>query len=242
MTSKPIISVIIPSYNEEKLLPYCLKSVLNQDFPRNKYEIIVVNNASTDKTPQIAKKFKVKLINEPKKGLVRARNAGFKAAKGKYLVNLDADCLVPRNWLKRIEQNFRSNKNLVFLTGPTVPKKGEKNPLDFLNIKIVSFFYQNFHQLIAYWGGNAAMRKKALIKVGGYNLHNPYNDELALLHKFKKVGQVDFDSNLKVISSNRRVKGRFLKFLFWEVLILYLLNNLYHRFTRKHWRQWETIR
>ena len=119
MKQKPIFSVIIPAYNEEKYLPACLKPLVNQDFPREKYEVIVVDIVSIDKTPQIAKKFKVKLIKEPKKGLIRARQRVLKIAKGQYIAHTDADCLVPKNWLSTIFKHFTENKNIIAVAGPT---------------------------------------------------------------------------------------------------------------------------
>jgi len=243
MKNCPIISVIIPSFNEEKYLSSCLKSVLSQDFPKKDYEIIMVDNDSSDKTLKIAKSFKrVKVLKELKKGLVMARNKGLQKSRGKIIVNLDADCLVPINWLRKIKIHFEKNKKLVVLTGPYIPYKDEKNPVDYLNIKIVNFFYQNFNYLLSYWGGNTAILKKTLLKVGGYNLLNPYHDELQLLKKLRKKGQLVFDPSLKIISSNRRVKNRFLKFFLKEVVFLYLFNNLYNKITNKHWQAWEVVR
>jgi glycosyltransferase involved in cell wall biosynthesis len=67
---KTLISIIVPAYNEEKLIGLCLSSLENQDFNKRDYEVIVINNASTDNTTQIVQKFGVKLVNEPKKGVV----------------------------------------------------------------------------------------------------------------------------------------------------------------------------
>lgn len=242
MKQKVTISVIIPAFNEEKYLGKCLQALENQDFPKNKYEVIVVNNNSTDSTAIIAHQFKVKVILEKKRGLVMARNAGLRASQGKIIANLDADCIPSQNWLKIISHEFSQNPRLVFLTGPYLPPEGENNRIDYFNIKIFERYYQVFKKVIAYWGGNSAIKKKALLDVGGYNLSNPYHDELAVLNKLKKKGLAKYKRELAVISSNRRIKGRTLKFLIKEVLFLYLINNLYNRLTKKHWDQWETIR
>jgi len=243
MANKPFFSIIIPAYNEEKYLTACLKSVFNQNSPKSQYEVIVVDNASTDKTPQIARKFnKVILVSEPKKGLIRARNKGLDISRGKIIINLDADCIVPKGWLKKIKKKFQNNKNLVLLTGPYLSQKGENNFIDSLSIKMVNFFYKNFNKLIAYWGGNTAVKKSALIRIGGYNLSNPYHDELSLLSKLNKIGKLTFDPALKITSSNRKIKERLFTFLFKEVLVLSFLNNIYNKLTKKHWQQWEIIR
>src|SRR5207302_647488 len=90
MTHHMNISVVIPAYNEEKYIGQTLESVIS-NAPENLLEIIVVNNASTDKTSAIASAFpKVKVVDEPKKGLTRARQAGLNAAQGDVLAYIDA--------------------------------------------------------------------------------------------------------------------------------------------------------
>mgnify|MGYP000595608121 CR=1 FL=1 len=100
-----LISVIIPAYNSEKTLEQCLKSVLSQT--EINFEVIVVDNNSTDKTKEIINHFckidkRVRYVFEPKKGRGAARNAGIKLAKGKIIAMTDSDCIVPNNWLKEI--------------------------------------------------------------------------------------------------------------------------------------------
>jgi glycosyltransferase involved in cell wall biosynthesis len=79
-----MLSVIIPAFNEEKFLPRCLESLKNQKF--KDFEIIVVDNNSTDKTAEIAKKFNVILVSEKSQGVAYARNKGAEIAKGEILI------------------------------------------------------------------------------------------------------------------------------------------------------------
>lgn len=242
---KIIFSVIIPAYNEEKLLPSCLKSVLNQDFPKNKYEVIVVNNASTDKTPQIAKAYGVKVINEPKKGFVFARSAGLKEAKGKYIVNLDADCTVPKNWLKKINLVFQKNSKTALVTGPciTVYSNHKHSRLDYFNATILDLCQRIFKVCLCYYGGNVAIKKPLLLRIGAYDLRFPMADQISLLKRIKKAGGKNvLDKDLVVLHSGRRTEKRMLKFLFQEVLFLYFFNNLYTKITGKSLGSWEDIR
>ena len=105
--SKIKISIIIPSFNCGKTIEKCLQSLVNQDFPKQKYEIIVVDNFSKDDTAKVAKKFKkvrfIKKISNP----AEARNYGAKIAKGFILFFTDADCVLPKNSLKIIERDFQ---------------------------------------------------------------------------------------------------------------------------------------
>ncbi len=113
------ISIIIPAYNEEKRIRNCLKSILSQDNSLL-FEVIVVNNASCDNTIEVIKSinFPIKIVEEPKQGLTIARNSGAKVAKGDLLVFLDADVILPNNWLKNICGIFKNNPRLVCISGP----------------------------------------------------------------------------------------------------------------------------
>jgi glycosyltransferase involved in cell wall biosynthesis len=98
----PKISVIIPVYNGEKTLKPCLDSVLNQTY--KDYEVIVIDNDSTDKTKEIIMNFQKKnkkliYLFEPVIGIGAARNTGEKKAKGDIILMTDSDCIVPKNWI-----------------------------------------------------------------------------------------------------------------------------------------------
>lgn len=105
----PKVSVIIPVYDGEKTLKQCLTSILNQTYKN--YEVIVVNNNSTDKTKDIIKEFqkkkksknkKIKYLFEKQRGRGVARNTGIKKAKGKIIAMTDSDCIVPKDWLEEL--------------------------------------------------------------------------------------------------------------------------------------------
>lgn len=103
--SLPKVSAIIPVYNGEKTLGRCLDSILDQTY--GNFEIIVVDNHSTDSTRDIIKTFqekrrRVKYVFEPKRGRGAARNAGIGMATGEIIVMTDVDCVVPRNWIEEI--------------------------------------------------------------------------------------------------------------------------------------------
>src|SRR6476619_3178778 len=111
------ISAIVCAYNEAHYLPACLFSLLAQTRPPD--EILVINNASTDATAAVARAVPgVRVIDEPTKGLVVARERGRREASGDTLTFVDADCRAPIWWLERVEQRFASNDRLVGVTGP----------------------------------------------------------------------------------------------------------------------------
>ena len=97
--SLDFVSIVIPAHNEERYLSQCLTSLFDQGYPSDKYEIILVNNNSTDRTQKIAESFKINII-EQKIGPVGAvRNAGAVRAQGSILAFIDADCVAPDDWL-----------------------------------------------------------------------------------------------------------------------------------------------
>ena len=118
----PQLSFVIPAYNEEALIGACLESVL-AEVKRSGIdaEVVVVNNASVDRTGEIARGFAgVKVVDEPKKGLVNARHAGFENSTGPLVANIDSDTLVPEGWLTTVIREFSANPQLVCLSGPYV--------------------------------------------------------------------------------------------------------------------------
>jgi len=107
----PNVSVIIPVYNEERDIKKLLDSLMKVDYPKKKKEIIVIDDGSTDRTPQIISKYPVKIIKGKHEGASVARNLGWKSAKSDIIVFLDADMRVHRNFLKEVVRTF-ADKNV----------------------------------------------------------------------------------------------------------------------------------
>lgn len=109
---QPVISVIVPAHNEEKFIGRAIRSILNQDFPREKFEVIVINDASADRTRYALDLFadEIRIIdNETNLGLPASLNRGIKAAKGKYVVRLDADDFVTADYLTIMHRFLEAN-------------------------------------------------------------------------------------------------------------------------------------
>lgn len=127
------ISVVIATYNRRDILPKCINSVINQDYPRNGFEIIIVNDCSTDDTYEYARALAKKhrsiraFSHNKNKGEAAARNTGIKAAKGEIIAFLDDDCIAGKNWLFSISAAFR--KGIDGVEGRTIAR-GRKGPFD----------------------------------------------------------------------------------------------------------------
>lgn len=98
----PLVSVIVPARNEACLIGDCLQSLLNQNYPQDRLEIIAVDNDSTDDSRAVIHQFPVRYLFERKRGAASARNAGARRARGDFLAFTDSDCIVPRHWVSRL--------------------------------------------------------------------------------------------------------------------------------------------
>ncbi|MBU0627952.1 MAG: glycosyltransferase family 2 protein [Nanoarchaeota archaeon] len=145
----PIVTIAIPSYNEEKRIKATLTDILKLDYPINKLEFIVVNDGSKDKTKEITekiikenKKFNITLINQKNKGKGAALNAALKRAKGEFFVCLDADSFVEKTALKTILPYFTEDNIACVL--PVMKVRKPKNLLQRMQWfeYIINMFYK----------------------------------------------------------------------------------------------------
>ena len=229
------ISFVIPAFNEEDYLKDCLESIFKEANNKSySYEIIVVNNASTDKTEQIAKAFKnVKVVKEPKKGLVHARKAGYLVAKGDLIANIDSDSRLTPDWIDTIFNEFSKDKNLVALSGPFI----FYDLSDSMNRMLGGFYYYSFCLYFVankifkkgamLQGGNFVLRKSAFEKVGGYDekVYSFYGEDASIALKMGSVGKVNWTFKLPMYSSGRRLaaEGPFTMMLRYTVNYFWVL-------------------
>ena len=114
MSKAPSISVIIPAFNEERHIGRAIRSILNQSMPTDNYEVIVVNDASKDRTDYATQLFSDEITvlqNDKTLGLPGSLNRGIKIARGKYIVRLDADDYVRSDYLFILNQFLEDNSN-----------------------------------------------------------------------------------------------------------------------------------
>lgn len=108
---KPKFSIIVPVYNTEKYVKRCLDSIKSQSF--KDYEVIIVNDGSTDNSSDIISKYPYKIINQENQGLSMARNNGVKEASGEYLIFLDSDDYIEKDLLEEINNSLSNSPDLV---------------------------------------------------------------------------------------------------------------------------------
>ncbi len=201
------ISVVIPVYNEEQYIKKCLEAIMAQTRPAD--EIIVVDNNSTDKTIEIAKTFPVKTVNEKKQGIIPARNRGFAEAKGDIIARTDADTIVGKNWLKKIETAFEKDSALMGLSGPA--RFSEVPSMVQVSNWPTNMFFKSLKQILKHdclFGPNMSLRKTAWNKVKKDVClkDTQVHEDIDLSIHLAFYGKIKYDPKLVVESSPRRWK------------------------------------
>ncbi|MFL5286671.1 MAG: glycosyltransferase family 2 protein [Rhodopila sp.] len=214
MQESTIISFVVPAYNEEKNLGQALDAIVAEIQRSDRSaEVIVVNNASTDGTAAVAVSFPdVKVVDEPIKGLVQARRAGFQQATGKLIANVDADTIIPKGWLNRVLEEFENHPELVALSGPYIYCDVRKSTRAAVRaFYVMGYYFYVLNRLVfnvgaMLQGGNFIVRRAALEAVGGYNpLFSFYGEDTDVARRLNAVGCVKFTFGLPALSSGRRL-------------------------------------
>lgn len=208
MKSQLRVSIVLPAYNESDYLRECLTAISRQTV--RPYEVIVVDNNSTDDTVAVARQFSfVQIINEPKQGVLYARTTGFNAARGDIIGRIDCDTIIPPNWVQTVRELF-ADTDAAALSGAMHYGDTALQPV--IN-KIELFFRRWLAVHLAktdtqfLQGASMAIRKDAWRSVrkslcDRTDIHEDY--DLAL-HLQEKGYDVVFDERLVADLSMRRI-------------------------------------
>jgi cellulose synthase/poly-beta-1,6-N-acetylglucosamine synthase-like glycosyltransferase len=130
MAHRPHVSVIVPVYNARSTIEECISSLLALAFPRENFEILLVDNASTDETSEILARYSgnVRVLYEGKRGAGAARNKGLFNARGEVVAFTDADCVVDKDWLEKIVSPL--NEDAVGIVGGRILSRRPCNKID----------------------------------------------------------------------------------------------------------------
>nr|MBI5455445.1 glycosyltransferase [Candidatus Levybacteria bacterium] len=202
-----LLSIVVPTLNEEKYLPLLLESFLNQT--KKNFEIIVADGKSDDKTVENANKFKdrldLEIIEVERKNVAHQRNAGGRVAKGDYVVFMDADYLVKKNFVEAcfLEAEKEDADLIIPFSYPIT-----SNILWQMYFKIQNYICivsSLFGKPFGVASGNL-IKKESFLKMGGYNesvfvFEDQYFFQVAKRHKLK----IKYSNKIKMYFSLRRV-------------------------------------
>lgn len=221
----PVISIIIPTLNEEKYIERTLLSLKRQDL-KLPYEIIVSDSNSKDKTVEIAKKYADIIIITDKRGVSIGRNLGAKIARGKYLLFLDADTMLLPNSLREI-YNFLGTTKYI---GVNVPILSDDIKYCF-HYLIATLLYLLLTKINAQpiYAVCFACKRKYFLKVGGFDERLNVAEDIELGQRLKKIGKIGYLTTTYAITSVRRLK----KWGSLKVLIIWLLGYFLIKFFKR---------
>lgn len=215
------ISIVIPVYNEAERLGACLESIAAQR--QRPFEVIVVDNNSTDETANVASSFPfVTLITEARQGVVHARTTGFNAARGDIVGRIDADTLLPDDWTRQIKRIF-SQSDVDGISGAA---EYYDFPLEIAD-RIDGFLRQRLARQLGswnyLWGANMAIRRKAWEAVRSELCEAPaMHEDFDLAIHMQELGlAVRYEPALVAGVSSRRVDSDFLDYVRYTLVSPY---------------------
>ena len=208
-----MISIIIPTLNEEKHLPLLLEQIKNQDF--NDYEIIVADAGSKDRTREIAVKYDCKII---KGGLpAKGRNQGAKIAQGNIFLFFDADIIIPLGFLNIALREFHE-RNLGIAVFPVLPQGGMIDRAAYGLYNLWNRFFKSYaaHCLL--------VRRDIFEKVFGFDEEITIAEDHYFAEQASKFGKAGFIKTEPVLTSVRRFEkdGRFRTYLKFIIVGIYM--------------------
>jgi len=216
------ISFIIPCYNEEQYIRDCIRSIKGEASSLPHYEIIVVDNNCSDNTVLIAMQEGVTVVSERQKGVVFARQKGYKTAQYDLIANIDADSRLCEGWIDTALKHI-ADPGVVAVTGPLVYDDVSRSLAISTKFYYYLAWFSNRFIGVFLQGGNAMIKKSALDKADGYDLSIAfYGEDTMTAKRLEPYGKIKFVMDLDLHSSPRRLKDQGVFSTSW----LYLKNYL----------------
>ncbi len=198
-----MISVVIPAFNEEEHIAWCLESLFHQTY-QGDYEVIVVVSGN-DGTSANAQSFGARVISQEKREIAYSRQVGFIAAKGNIIASTDADTVVPTDWLEKIDRLFKQNPAAVAVAGhfrladgPYIVRQAVK-----LSRVVMPLILKLAPWLWYFSGANFAVKANAFNAVKGFDTSIKFGEDIDLCRRLRETGIVVFEPSLLVHTSGR---------------------------------------
>ncbi len=233
-----LVSVVIPTLNEENYLPKLLESLRAQE-TRHEFEVIVADGHSSDSTAEIARNFGATVVFEKNRSATWERQAGALAAKGEVIAFTDADAVLPNDWVETVASGFQRTPGLVMYYGPVYILDGNGIARYLWNTFVANFqgvcFALGVYHMI---GANFAVRRAVFFSIGGFNTKLVTCEDLDLAKRISKEGSVKFSQGLFVHVSARRAE----KWGYLEYALFHIVNGLLFQFAGKSKADYAPVR
>lgn len=172
LSNLPTVDVIVPVYNGEKTIAACLESLLKQNYPADRYRIVVVENGSTDRTSGVVQVYPVCLLHSPQRGPAAARNYGIGQSKAQIIAFTDADCVAGADWLVELVKPYQDDS--IGGVGGTILARphDRRNTIELFSEQsapLVNFLSGAGEFLPHLYTANASYRRSILNQAGGFN-------------------------------------------------------------------------
>ena len=208
------LSVIIPSYNEEKYIEKTLKALKEQDYKN--MEIIVVDSSTSEETRIISKKYADRTILLDERGVSKARNLGAQNASGDILIFIDADTIMEKGTLTEITRKFEIDKNVVCVCAYVDVESSIGSRLLFKSVSEMVWLLAKIG-LPLFYGSCVAYRRTAFEKIC-FSERLITCEDIDLSRRARRLGKCVLDRKARVLTSARRVeKGGIIKTVFFHI-------------------------
>ena len=207
-------SIIIPAYNEEQNLSRCLQSIADLDYPKERYQVIVVDNGSTDRTQDIARSLHAKLLVDADLNVAGLRNLGVRNSDGDVLAFVDADCTVESFWLRNAAI-YAADQKVAAWGAPAAP------PGNATWVQRTWFLVRKKEEPVQQvdWleTMNLFVRKNQFIEVGGFNEALDTCEDVDFCYRIKQYGTIVSDSAIEAIHYGEAATlGEFVRKEIWR--------------------------
>lgn len=212
-------SVIVPAFNAERTLPLCLEALERQKLDQERFEIIVVDDGSTDSTSQLAQRFEIRYVFQENQGPASARNAGVAVASGKIVLFTDADCIPCSDWVEEMVRPF-SDSDVVAVKGRYRTRQRE------WMARFVQMEFEDRYDILQKHDAidmidtySAAFRKDVFLRTGGFDIRFPKanNEDTELSYRLASAGyKMVFNPEATVFHTHPSTLSKYLKIKFWR--------------------------
>jgi len=226
---KPNIRAIVPVYNGEKSIAACLRSLLAQTYPNNLYEIIVVENGSTDRTTEVVKGFpQVRLLHSLERGPAAARNLGITHSQAEIVAFTDADCIADKNWLAELIEGYDSPDVAGVCGRIEAYRHPERNSVEKFSDEhspLLNFISGDTEFMPHLYTANGSYRRAVLERVGLFNSHLPTGEDVELSWRLQLNSGMRLAYSTDAViyhhhrSNLRRLRRQYHQYGFGEVML-----------------------